>query len=59
MRVKNKRKRYVLTVLDRKSGNVVQIETRKSEQAFDRLWCKALTNVNTVIYKMNVSVEEY
>ncbi|MCK5608504.1 hypothetical protein KAR91_41870 [Candidatus Pacearchaeota archaeon] len=46
------KKEYILDVIDRKTGKVVQTETRKSERAFDRLWCQAMTNVNSLIYKL-------
>lgn len=43
---------YVIRVIDRKTKEVVQEETRKSEKAADRLWCLALKNVNQLKYKL-------
>jgi hypothetical protein len=52
------KKQYVLTIIDRDTGEVVQTETRKSASAFDRLWCMALTNVNRLTYKLVAKVIE-
>lgn len=49
------KKVYTLEIIDRDSGKVVQAETRKSEQAFDRLWCQAIKNVNPLKYKLKAS----
>ena len=49
---KPKRKEYILDAINRETGEVVQTETRRSEQAFDRLWCEALANVNSLKYKL-------
>ena len=46
------KKEYVLEIIDRKTGDIVQTEKRKSAAAFDRLWCKALSNVNSLKYKL-------
>jgi len=43
---------YVIRVIDRKTKEVVQEETRTSEKAADRLWCLALKNVNQLKYKL-------
>ena len=43
---------YILEVIDRDTGKVVQTETRKSSRAFDRLWCEAMKNVNSLKYKL-------
>ena len=43
-----------LEIIDRKTGKVVQTETRKSSTAFDKLWCLALKNINQLKYKMRV-----
>jgi hypothetical protein len=48
---------YVLKIIDRKTKEVVQIETRKSQRAFDNLWDKCLTNINALRYKMEASVK--
>ena len=49
---KTKRKEYILEIIDRDTGKIIQTETRKSEQAFDRLWSKAISNVNSLKYKL-------
>jgi len=49
-----KQELWVLTIIDRKTKEIVQTETRKSEQAADRLWCKAISNVNPLKYKMKI-----
>lgn len=46
------KKEYILDIIDRETGRVVQTESRKSQQAFDRLWNKARTNVNELAYKL-------
>ena len=46
---------YVIEIIDRNTGHVVQTETRKSFDAFDRLWCKAMENVNQLKYKLKAS----
>ena len=43
---------YIIRIIDRETKEIVQEETRKSYQAADRLWCKALKNVNQLKYKM-------
>lgn len=43
---------YVIKIIDRKTGKVVQEEIRKSERAADRLWCLSLKNVNQLKYKI-------
>lgn len=43
---------YVVRVIDRKTKEVVQEDTRKSEKAAERLWCLALKNVNQLKYKL-------
>ncbi len=53
-----KKKKYTLEIIDRDSGRVVQTETRKSATAFDRLWCKAISNINSLKYKLRISIEE-
>lgn len=50
----NTQKKYTLEVIDRDTGEVVQTETRKSPQAFDKLFCKAMSNVNGLKYKLKV-----
>jgi len=56
--MKKSKKIYVLTLYDRNKKTIVQRETRRSEQAFDRLWCMALGNVNTLKYKMLATIED-
>ena len=56
-RYKNTKKLYVLTIYD-KNKNIVHRETRKSEQSFDRLWCKALSNINQLKYSIKATIEE-
>lgn len=48
---------YTLQIIDRKTKEVVQTETRKSAGAFDRLWMTAVKNVNPLKYKL-VQLEE-
>ena len=43
---------YIIRVIDRKTGQVVQEEIRKSFTAADRLYCLALRNVNPLIYRL-------
>ena len=33
-------KKYILEIIDRDTGKIIQTETRKSQEAFDRIWCK-------------------
>lgn len=43
---------YTIRVINRKTKEVAQEETRKSYRAADRLYCLALKNVNHLIYKL-------
>jgi len=43
---------FILQIIDRKTGKVVQEETRKTSIAFDRLWDKAVKNINPLVYKI-------
>ena len=52
---KIKKTEYKLEVIDRKTGEVVQTETRMSSLAFDRLWYKAMDNINPLKYKLRES----
>jgi len=56
--MKKAKKIYVLTLYDRDKKNIVRRETRRSYQAFDRLWYKTLGNVNTLKYKMVATIED-
>jgi len=56
--MKKSKKIYVLTLYDRNKKTIVKRETRRSYQAFHRLWCKALGNVNTLKYKMVATIED-
>jgi len=49
---------YILHIVDRKTGNIVSVETRKSYAAFDRLWSKAVTNINPLVYKLVAITKE-
>ena len=49
---------YILDVVDRKTGIVMKTETRRSSESFDRLWCKALRNVNPLQYKLVIRSEK-
>lgn len=51
------RKIYILDVIDRRTKEIVQTETRKSEHAFDRLWCRAISNVNQLKYKLIARID--
>jgi hypothetical protein len=42
---------YILNIVNRKTGDV-HVETRKSYDAFDRLWSKAMENVNPLTHKL-------
>jgi len=46
------KREYILEIMDRKTKQVVQTETRKSEKAFQRLWENAIKNVNPLQYKI-------
>ena len=46
---------YILEIIDRRTKKVVQTETRRTQQSFDRLWCKALSNINPLTYKLSAS----
>lgn len=46
------KKEYILDVIDRKTGKIVQTETRKSATAFDKLWGTAMLSVNSLKYKL-------
>ena len=45
-------KKYILEIIDRDTGKIIQTETRKSQEAFDRLWYKAMSSVNALKYKL-------
>ena len=46
------KKEYILDVIDRETGKIVQTETRHSPTSFDKLWGTAMLNVNTLKYKL-------
>ena len=50
--MRNKEKKYILEIIDRDTGKIIQTETRNSQVAFDRLWWKAKSNVNELKYKL-------
>lgn len=53
------KKVYIIEVIDRKTKEIVQVEIRKSEQSFDRIWRKAISNINPLVYKLNAEIENY
>jgi hypothetical protein len=52
------KKIYKIQIIDRKTNRIIQEETRKTQQAIDKLWCRCLTNVNPLIYKIKYIEEE-
>ena len=54
----SKNTEYILEIIDRDTGKITQTETRKSEEAFDKLWSKAIKNVNPLKYKLKARQHE-
>ena len=45
---------FILQIIDRDTKKIVQEEKRKTKTAFDRLWSKAIQNVNSIKYKLKM-----
>jgi len=43
---------YTIKIIDRETREVIQEETRKSLSAADKVWFKAMDNINQLKYKM-------
>ena len=46
--------KYVIKVIDRKTEKIVQEELRKTKESADRLWWKAMKNVNHLKYHLKM-----